>query len=239
MTEPKKKRQHFVPRFYLRNFSFDGGDRLHLIHTRDLRAIPRIGLKGQCADDYFYGKDPKVENALQDLEGATAQIIRNVLATCQLPARASPDDFVLRAFLCLQWGRTRSHAEHSGAMFDKMLKTAYGPEWRAKGITQEQIDEVYIGTEYPGLYSLGMSSETVPFVGDLESKLVLASDLGEFVTSDSPVVLYNPYVTKGSAPSSWLHPSENMLAPHSLVGVGAPFSTVNLSNSSRCRRTRS
>lgn len=60
------------------------------------------------------------------------------------------------------------------------------------GSSQEQIEEVYIGTEFPGLFSLGMSTEMVPFVGALESKLVLASHLGEFVTSETPVLLYNP-----------------------------------------------
>lgn len=194
MNQPKKKRQHFVPKFYLRQFSFDGGDRLHMIHAGGLRSIAGIGLKGQCYDDYFYGKNPVVENALQDLEGVTAEVFRTIIANRKLPDRGTPDDFVLRTFICLQWGRTRSHAETSEAMFDKMLKTAYGPEWRAKGITQEQIDEVYFGTDYPGLFSLGMASETVPFMGDLESKLVLANAHGEFVTSDAPVALYNPYL---------------------------------------------
>lgn len=193
-SEPKKKRQHFVPKFYLRHFSFDGGDRLHLIHTEEQRSIPQVGLKGQCYDDYFYGKDPVVENALQELEGVTAEVFRSIIANQRLPAWGTPDDFVFRTFVCLQWGRTKSHAETSEAMFDKMLKTAYGPEWRAKGITQEQIDEVYFGTERPGLFSLGMASEMVPFMGDLESKLVFANGHGEFVASDAPVVLINPYL---------------------------------------------
>lgn len=194
MSQPKKKRQHFVPKFYLRHFSFDGGDRLHLIHTGKLRAISGIGLKGQCYDDYFYGKEPVVESALQDMEGVTADVFRRIIANQRLPDRGTPDDFVFRTFLCLQWGRTKSHAEMSEAMFNKMLKTAYGPEWRANGITQEQIDEVHFGTAYPGLFSLGMASEMVPFMGDLESKLVLANAHGEFVTSDAPVALYNPYL---------------------------------------------
>jgi hypothetical protein len=192
--EPKKKRQHFVPKFYLRNFSFDGGDRLNLIHTGELRAILKAGLKGQCADNHIYGKDPAVENSLQDLEGVTAGVIRDILANRRLPDWGASEDFVLRTFVCLQWGRTKSHAKASEAMFDKMMKTAFGPAWQAEGITPEQMDEVRIGTERPALFSLGMASEMVPFMGDLESKLVLASGHGEFVTSDAPVVLTNPYL---------------------------------------------
>lgn len=183
-----------MPKFYLRRFSFDGGERLHLIHARELKPISRIGLKGQCYDDYFYGKDPVVENALQDLEGVTAEVFRGIIANLRLPDRGTPSDFVLRTFICLQWGRTRSRAEASEAMFDKMFKAVHGPELRAKGVSQEQIDEVRIGTDYPGLFSLSVASEAVPFMGDLESKLVLTGGFGEFVTSDAPVVLYNPYL---------------------------------------------
>jgi len=192
-AEPKKKRQHFVPKFYLRNFSFDGGERLHLVHLETLRSIPRVGLKGQCYEDYFYGKDPTVENALQDMEGVTAELFRRIIADERLPARGTPDDLIFRTFVCLQWGRTKSHAERSEALFSKALKTVYGPAWRAAGITQEQIDDVEFGTEKPGLQSLGITADMVPFMGDLESKLVVAGNLGEFVTSDAPVVLTNPY----------------------------------------------
>jgi len=194
MSEPKKKRQHFVPKFYLRGFSFDGGNRLHLILADERKAIPRIGLKKQCYEDYFYGKDPKVENALQELEGGMAEVIRGISANQRMPEPGTSHDFVFRTFVCLQWGRTKFHAEMSEAGFDKMLKVAYGTFLRAQGLTQEQIDELRIGTENPGLLSLGMTSEIVPFIGDLGTKLVQAGDYGEFVTSDAPVVLYNPYL---------------------------------------------
>ena len=192
--EPKKKRQHFVPRFYLRNFSFAADERTNLIHVDRLESIPQVGIKGQCAEDYFYGKDPTVENALQEMEAVTATVIRTCIGRQRLPAAGSGDDFAFRTFVCLQRGRTRSQAENSEALFDKAMKTVYGPQMRAAGVTQEQIDEVRIGTERPGLFSLGMASEMVPFVGDLQLKLVISGGLGEFVSSDAPVVLINPYL---------------------------------------------
>lgn len=192
-SDPKKKRQHFVPKFYLRNFSFDGGNRLHLVHVETLRSIPGIGLNGQCYGDYFYGKDPVVENALRDMEGVTAGLFRDIIADQRLPALGTPEDLIFRTFVCLQWGRTKSHAENSEALFSKAFKTVYAPQWRAAGISQEEIDQLEIGTEKPGLFSLGMTADMVPFMGDLESKLIVAGSLGEFVTSDTPVVLTNPY----------------------------------------------
>ena len=182
-----------MPKFYLRNFSFDGGNRLHLVHVETLRSIPGIGLNGQCYGDYFYGKDPVVENALQDMEGVTAGLFRDIIADQRLPALGTPEDLIFRTFVCLQWGRTKSHAENSEALFSKAFKTVYAPQWRAAGISQEEIDQLEIGTEKPGLFSLGMTADMVPFMGDLESKLIVAGSLGEFVTSDTPVVLTNPY----------------------------------------------
>jgi len=193
-AEPKKKRQHFVPRFYLRNFSFEADERINMVHIERLRSISQVGVKGQCADDYFYGKDLTVENALDKIEGATATIIRACIDQRQLPIPGSGDDFAFRTFVCLQQGRTRSHAENSEALFDKALKAVHSPQLLASGVTQEQIDEVRVGTEYPGLFSLGMSAEFVPFMSDLQAKLVVAGSHGEFVTSDAPVVAINPYL---------------------------------------------
>ena len=65
------KNQHFVPRFYLANFAFSDGAQTNLIRTIALKAIPRIGVNGQCQEDFFYGKDLKMERALSVIEGTS------------------------------------------------------------------------------------------------------------------------------------------------------------------------
>jgi len=191
--EPKKKRQHFVPKSYLKFFSYDGGTRIHLIHLETLRPIVAVGLKEQCYDDYFYGKDGKMENAFAPLEGESARVIDAIISSGKLPAPASPDDIILRTNICLQWGRTRTQAENAEELFNRTVKALFRNDWRAEGITDHQIDEVTFGSEKPAAASVGAAADMVPFMNDLAAKLVDAGQHGEFVTSDAPVVFLNPY----------------------------------------------
>lgn len=60
------KNQHFVPRCYLRPFTLDGnGLSINIFNIDRSRAIKNAPVKNQCSGDYFYGKDQKLERALQ------------------------------------------------------------------------------------------------------------------------------------------------------------------------------
>lgn len=191
--EPKKKRQHFVPKSYLKYFSYDGGPRIHLIHLETLRPILAVGLKEQCYDNYFYGKDGKMETVFAPLEGENARVLNKIINDEKLPAPASPDDIVLRTHICMQWGRTRCQAENADDLFNKTVKAMFKDDWRAEGITDQQIDEVSFGSEKPAVVSVGAAADMVPFMNDLAAKLIDSGQHGEFVTSDVPVVFLNPY----------------------------------------------
>ena len=51
---PERVNQHFVPQFYFKNFS--GGDpKIHLLLKRTDRIIFNAAIKGQCAENPWYG----------------------------------------------------------------------------------------------------------------------------------------------------------------------------------------
>jgi hypothetical protein len=56
----KTKRQHYVPRMILRNFSRDG-KRISLVTGG--KRIYNTGLRDQCQEDYFYGADQIMEES--------------------------------------------------------------------------------------------------------------------------------------------------------------------------------
>lgn len=87
------KNQHYVPQFYLRNFSEDG----HGIRTFNLssgKLIPHAKLKCQCSKDYFYGEDGVLESALGGLETAFSTTFKNCIEL-PLKERVSDEDFYL------------------------------------------------------------------------------------------------------------------------------------------------
>lgn len=109
------KNQHFVPRFYLANFGFNDGAQINLIRTATLKAIPRIGVTGQCQEDFFYGKNLKMERALSVIEGTCRKVISEILRDGRLAALGTSQDALLKTFICLQWIRTREFAANPSA----------------------------------------------------------------------------------------------------------------------------
>ena len=64
----KKKKQHFVPRLYLKRFA-DKEGLMDLYHIQQATCHSRINHKDQCQKSYFYGTDLEWENRLCRMEG--------------------------------------------------------------------------------------------------------------------------------------------------------------------------
>ena len=74
------KNQHFVPRCYLRPFTLDGADSaIHLYNIDRQKFIEQAPVKHQCSGDYFYGKDSRVESAIQSMESAYGTALSEIL----------------------------------------------------------------------------------------------------------------------------------------------------------------
>ncbi|HVX91068.1 MAG TPA: DUF4238 domain-containing protein [Candidatus Paceibacterota bacterium] len=189
----ENKNQHFVPRFYLSNFSFNGGAQTNLIRINELKAVRGIGVAGQCQDDYFYGKNLKIEKALGTIEGTSRTVVANVLRTGLLPPLGTAADAILKTFVCIQWIRTREFSESFDSGFSEMLKAKFREDFKAKGLTDADMADVQIHRTEGPRDSVAQGVDFIPFFWDLEAKLVLSNGLGEFVTSDNPVVLLNPH----------------------------------------------
>ena len=71
------KNQHFVPKVHLRPFTLDGENMaINLINLTRLAAIENAPVKNQCSRDYFYGKDPKLERAVNFIENHYGDVVR-------------------------------------------------------------------------------------------------------------------------------------------------------------------
>jgi Protein of unknown function (DUF4238) len=182
---PHNKKHHYVPKFYLRNFSPDGRSiGIHNIPSK--RTIPSGNLSNQCYRNYFYGKQPSIEHALAGIEGAAAQVIGNLLQGQKPPASLSNEHIVLSHFIVLQAARTEYEAEAEAEATDKVFKTVYREELR-------DLKNYRIGFDDPILMSLRVASRAVPAVYDLRAKLLCNETDLDFVTSDNPVVRHNQY----------------------------------------------
>lgn len=184
------KKHHFVPKFYLRMFSEDGCS-INLFNVKAKRRISRAPLKNQCYRDYFYGKDGIHEKALGQIEGAAAEALRRLVRAESMPPMNDFDFSTILIYLMVQRFRTGYQVDALNEMVDAFAKRAL----------QHQCGEEELGRmtiSLSGLSNLAVRHAMTAYViiHDLQWLIVKAPAGSEFLTSDTPVVLANPFFPK-------------------------------------------
>lgn len=180
-----------MPQFYLRLFAADPNRRrIHVFNLSRRQAFQGVGLKDQCYRNRFHGQTDEVENALAELEGLLAPVLRRVICGSRLPPHGSEDHAMLVLFVTYQMLRTAREAERTNERLDKMMKKVMSHERRFEGV---DLDEVRIGYNNPVMVGLQMAPHIAPYLSDLRLNLICAPDNSGFVTSDHPVFKYNQH----------------------------------------------
>ncbi len=181
------KNQHFVPRCYLRPFTVDGADAaIHLYNIDRQKVIERASLKHQCSGDYFYGRDPDLERAIQWIESAYAAALRGVSSSEY--ALTDEQRNVLKIFWLLQHLRTEAASRRSVEMAE-LTRSVVGledPNFRLEIREAVQI-------------AMKVFAESLHVVADLKVCLVRNRTTTPFVTSDDPAVLTNRWYLESAA----------------------------------------
>jgi hypothetical protein len=184
---PDNKNHHFVPRFYLRNFSRSERS-IDLFNLKSGRLIKGAPIKGQCSRDYLYGKDSQHEKSLSEVEGEISAMFRRVLYHRRLPRPFTAGHFLLCVHVAMQLLRTQYAGEALNESVDKMMKETFKNDPRLNG---ENVDDFAFGYENPSLVTVFHGMLGFPLLMDLELALIFAPLGTEFITSDNPVVPYN------------------------------------------------
>ena len=197
-TMPQNKRQHYVPRSYLKRFSPDGKS-ISIWNVRSNKKIEFASLRDQCYKDYFYGKELDVEKSLGENETNMGRVLEIMLNDLILPPRLTPDHFVLVLYIVMQYGRTKYSADLVNEMYDVGMRHRHRLHAKSKGI---DIDQFKISIKNAPVYSLGITVQCYPLLIDLHYKLLINKTNVDFVTSDNPVVFYNQLFSFGRSPSN-------------------------------------
>lgn len=187
---PDNKSHHYVPRFYLRNFS-QSGKNVDLFNIDSQRLIKNAPIKGQCCRDYFYGKNPDNEKSLSAVEGQVAELFRIINEQVRLPHYFTAGHLLLCFHIATQASRTQHAADVVNAIADGMMREIIKHDPR---VTQDMLAQVKFGYDDPALISMGHAAVGFPLLMDLECRVLLAPQGTEFITSDNPVVMYNQFM---------------------------------------------
>ncbi len=189
---PNNKKHHYVPRFYLKRFS-DNGKSIGLYNLGKKLRIPVANLKNQCYKDYFYGKGQVTENALGEIEGHISVLFSVIDELGDLSSLGSIPRTNLIYYILIQYTRTHFFADAMDELNDKIIKHVFGKEFESE-IDGINLDDFIIGIQDVSQYALYLAVQTYPLLLDLRAKLIINRTSEEFITSDNPVVMYNPFM---------------------------------------------
>ena len=185
----KTKNQHYVPQFYLRNFSINSKS-INFFNISTGRIILGDSIKNQCSEDYFYGKNIPVEKAFGEIETSSGTLFKKIINDSYIPSTKTPEHTLLQLFVVTLHSRTKYKAEEINEMADKMAKSALELH---PDVDKNLPDQVEIKLDFPLHYPIFNSFTRYHLIQDLSIHIFANESRNNFVTSDQPVILYNKW----------------------------------------------
>jgi hypothetical protein len=108
-TSNKPKKQHYIPQFYLRNFSSNKYKvRIFQIKNQEIKLSP---ISTTCQERFFYGKDGEFEEFLKGMDDSHSNVINRIVQSKSLLSNSFEDYYFLLQFLLTLHERTRLELE--------------------------------------------------------------------------------------------------------------------------------
>ncbi len=186
---PSNKKHHYVPQFYLRNFSNDSKS-ICLYNLNSRKFIEKAPIKTQCYKDYYYGEDGQAEHALCHLENKASFILREIINKVEVPRPFTRTHGALVLFIAMQYSRTQGAADEYDDMTNRLMSHMLKRS-KPEGITADDIDKVNIHLTNAVAQSLRNAVAMYPLLLDLRPILLHNKTSEPFITSDNPVIFYN------------------------------------------------
>ena len=188
----EKVRHHYVPKFYLRNFS-NNGKSIGMYINKNERYIKCASIKEQACKEYLYGKEQIIEDTLMDIEKDVAIIIKNIIQSSKLPEKETEDYHFILLYILLQEARVQRQAESVTNFINHIVKVMlrmYKDHGRLN-IQDNVLDKMKVTLDIPNLDSMKVAAESYPILLDLKASLIIIKNDRMFITSDNPVIRYN------------------------------------------------
>ena len=185
----EKKKQHYVPKFYLRNFSKDEKS-LNLYNIANNKLIIGDSIRNQCSDKYFYGKDGKIENVFQNIESVSGELLKKMVAVNYLPRYKTVEHTILQLFIVTLYSRTKFKYDELNEIIDKIGKSILKMH---PDVDLDLLDKVELKFDDPLQLPLLNSITNYHLAQDLSLALFINNTNISFITSDHPVVYYNKW----------------------------------------------
>jgi hypothetical protein len=175
------KNQHFVPRCHLRPFSLDEEKKsINVINLRQKKLITNAALKHQCSNDYFYGTDDQLENAIQMIEEGYASTLQSLLVNSNCLTEGQQIGF--RMFWLFQHLRTEAAAKQSVLLAESI-----------RDFGDLESDEPLFTIKDAVQNACHTFAHNMHLIDDLKFCLFKNKTDVPFITSDNPAIITNKW----------------------------------------------
>src|SRR5687767_10294257 len=186
-----KNRQHYVPKFYLRNFSIDNNRKqIGAFNTKTNLFIPNAKLKTQASKPFFYGKDGEIENELSNVESNVAPLVTSICKTKTIPSFNSDNHLQLLHFVILMSSRnpiaSNEVIERGKQLREIVSETTEGGTKIDPSSMSNQEQAIKMVLQQINIFT------TV--CNDLKLKILINKSSTPFITSDNPLIKYNQFL---------------------------------------------
>ena len=189
----EKKNQHYIPKFYLRNFSFQKNKRqIGVFNIFNEIFIQTAKLKTQGSKNFFYGYDGEIEDTLSTIEDNLSCIIKKIITTHRLPTKNYQSHFELLEFVSLTDLRNPVNIEGMKNMNLEMENRILelDPNADIKKLVPQLTHDKYIQL------ALSQTTDIVNVTRDLNYKLLINDSKVPFISSDFQIVKYKLFLEK-------------------------------------------
>jgi len=197
---PAYKRQHYVPKIYLKNFTID--DQKIQAYNLKTKKFNIVNCSEVCSRNYFYGQMPAIERSFSGVERECNRIMSNIIMGNDLSKITVEDYCLLLFFISFQYARTprvKHEAEqHFNGISNYLFRSFIDSDienFKEKGIEKEDLEGWSLRINGP-IHAFAMKSlmERGPvLIKDLKPILFMNLTGKDFITSDNPIVLYNSF----------------------------------------------
>ncbi|WP_404399048.1 DUF4238 domain-containing protein [Lactococcus lactis] len=188
MSEIKKNRHHYVPKFYLKNFTNNNKYICTFVVEKN-KYIRNGSIRTMAQSHNLYGDTNEVEDKLCEIEMKASKIIKDIIQTKTLPTKLSLEFLQLMQFIVISDLRTLKLneivSEQQKRLKDSILSSINGDLDKLSN----QVKEILrFDKKENSVLLLSMSSGLQYKLHDLEMCLISHNSRSrEFITTDVPI----------------------------------------------------
>lgn len=189
----KTKRQHFVPRHYLKGFSILNGKKHFLYsYNKENGKIFPANIKDIGHENYFYdiSENQEIEKSLSDLESEFNIVLQKLIKNKDLSVLSTKEKKVLSKFIALQHLRTKESRinleQINKRLFNKIKDNIPNSDNLDVEIDKDELRDTHVEIMFELTDEL---SEIM--LNEMSWKLCVNNTDTPFWTSDHPCVSYN------------------------------------------------